>query len=107
MNSDGAQDKFLSKLVQSMEKYPWCDSVDINLEKADDYSTVAKSTIMFRNIYNTVRAYDPTKLMNICLPGMDSINGFLTGKIKCGQYLRSDVLQLTFLGYWSLTTNLM
>ena len=44
-----------------MEKYPWCDGVDIDLEKGDDYSTAAKSTTMFRNIYNTVKSYNPAK----------------------------------------------
>ncbi|WP_371726582.1 hypothetical protein [Neglectibacter sp. 59] len=69
-NTDGAQDMFLSELVRIMEKYPWCDGVDIDLEKGDDYSTAAKSTAMFRNIYNTVKSYDSTKLMNICLDGV-------------------------------------
>ena len=53
-----------------MEKYPWCDGIDIDLEKGDGYSTHEESTAMFRNIYNTVKAYDPSKMMNICLPGM-------------------------------------
>lgn len=33
------------------------------------------STAMFAHIYSTVKAYDPTKEMNICLPGMTSVNG--------------------------------
>lgn len=82
-NTGGAQDKFLSELVRIMEKYPWCDGVDIDLEKGDDYSTAAKSTAMFRNIYNTVKNYNSTKLMNICLPGMDSINGSVGGENWC------------------------
>ena len=82
-NTGGAQDKFLSELVRIMEKYPWCDGVDIDLEKGDDYSTAAKSTAMFRNIYNTVKSYNPAKLMNICLPGMDSINGSVGGENWC------------------------
>ena len=53
-----------------MEKYPWCNGIDIDLEKGDDYSTHEASTAIFKNIYNTVKAYDSTKLMNICLPGM-------------------------------------
>ena len=82
-NTGGAQDMFLSELVRIMEKYPWCDGVDIDLEKGDDYSTAVKSTAMFHNIYNTVKSYDSTKLMNICLPGMDSINGSVGGENWC------------------------
>lgn len=82
-NTGGVQDKFLSELVRIMEKYPWCDGVDIDLEKGDDYSTAAKSTAMFRNIYNTVKSYNPAKLMNICLPDMDSINGSVGGENWC------------------------
>lgn len=82
-NTGGAQDKFLSELVRIMEKYPWCNGVDIDLEKGDDYSTATKSTAMFRNIYNTVKNYNPAKLMNICLPGMDSINGSVGGENWC------------------------
>lgn len=74
-NTDGAQDKFCSELVRIMEKYPWCSGVDIDLEKGDDYSTRESSTAMFAHIYSTVKAYDPTKEMNICLPGMTSVNG--------------------------------
>ena len=32
-NTNGAQDMFLSELVRIMEKYPWCDGIDIDLEK--------------------------------------------------------------------------
>jgi nucleoside permease NupC len=78
-NTDGAQDMFLSELIRIMEKYPWCDGIDIDLEKGDDYSTHTASTAMFKNIYNTVKAYDSTKLMNICLPGMTSVNGSVAG----------------------------
>jgi spore germination protein YaaH len=82
-NTDGAQDKFLTELVRIMQKYPWCDGVDIDLEKGSDYSTAEKSTVMFKNIYNTVKAYDSTKLVNICLPGMTSVNGSVRGENWC------------------------
>ena len=65
-NTNGAQDMFLSEIVRIMQKYPWCDGIDIDMEKGDGYSTHAESTAMFRNIYNTVKAYDPSKMMNIC-----------------------------------------
>jgi chitinase len=57
-NTNGAQDTFLSEIVRIMQKYPWCDGIDIDLEKGDGYSTHEASTAMFRNIYNTVKAYD-------------------------------------------------
>lgn len=82
-NTDGAQDTFLSEIIRIMEKYPWCDGIDIDLEKGDGYSTHAASTAMFRNIYNTVKGYDSSKLMNICLPGMNSINGSVGGENWC------------------------
>lgn len=82
-NTNGAQDTFLTELVRIMQKYPWCDGVDIDLEKGSDYSTAAKSTAMFKNIYNTVKAYDSTKLVNICLPGMTSVNGSVGGENWC------------------------
>lgn len=82
-NTDGAQDMFLSEIVRIMEKYPWCDGIDIDLEKGDGYSTHEASTAMFRNIYNTVKNYDATKQMNICLPGMTSVNGSVGGENWC------------------------
>lgn len=82
-NTEGAQDKFLSELIRIMQKYPWCDGIDIDLEKGDDYSTAAASTALFRNIYNTVKGYDGNKLMNICLPGMTSVNGSVGGENWC------------------------
>lgn len=82
-NTDGAQDTFLSEIIRIMEKYPWCDGIDIDLEKGDGYSTHAASTAMFRNIYNTVKGYDSSKLINICLPGMNSINGSVGGENWC------------------------
>ena len=82
-NTNGAQDKFLSEIVRIMRKYPWCDGIDIDLEKGDGYSTHEASTEMFRNIYNTVKGYDSSKLMNICLPGMTSVNGSVGGENWC------------------------
>lgn len=82
-NTNGAQDTFLSEIVRIMKKYPWCDGIDIDLERGGEYSTHAASTAMFRNIYNTVKGYDKTKLMNICLPGMTSVNGSVGGENWC------------------------
>lgn len=82
-NTDGAQDTFLTEIIRIMEKYPWCDGIDIDLEKGDGYSTHAASTAMFRNIYNTVKSYDRSKLMNICLPGINAINGSVGGENWC------------------------
>lgn len=85
-NTDGAQDTFLTELVRIMEKYPWCAGVDIDLERGGDYSTHTKSTALFRNIWNTVKAYDSTKKVNICLPGMNSVNG------SVGSHHREEVM---------------
>lgn len=82
-NTNGAQDTFLTEIVRIMQKYPWCDGIDIDLEKGDGYSTHAASTAMFANIYNTVKGYDSSKLMNICLPGMTSVNGSVGGENWC------------------------
>lgn len=82
-NTNGAQAVFLTEIVRIMEKYPWCDGIDIDLERGDDYSTHAESTAMFRNIYNTIKNYDSSKLMNICLPGMTSVNGSVGGENWC------------------------
>ena len=82
-NTNGAQEMFLSEIIRIMEKYPWCDGIDIDLERGDGYSTHTESTAMFRNIYNTVKAYDPAKHMNICLPGMTSVNGSVGGENWC------------------------
>ena len=82
-NTGGAQDMFLTEIVRIMEKYPWCSGIDIDLERGDDYSTHTASTAMFRNIYNTVKDFDSTKLMNICLPGMTSVNGSVGGENWC------------------------
>lgn len=82
-NTNGAQDRFLSEIVRILQKYPWCDGVDIDLERGDGYSTHAASTQMFRNIYNTVKAYDSSTMVNICLPGMTSVNGSVGGENWC------------------------
>lgn len=82
-NTNGAQELFLSELIRIMKKYPWCDGIDIDLERGDDYSTHAESTTMFKNIYNTIKAHDSSKLMNICLPGMTSVNGSVGGENWC------------------------
>ena len=37
----------LSEIIRIMEKYPWCDGIDIDLERGDGYSTHAASTAMF------------------------------------------------------------
>ncbi|MCD8015565.1 MAG: glycosyl hydrolase family 18 protein, partial [Lachnospiraceae bacterium] len=82
-NTDGAQDTFLTELVRIMEEYDFCDGIDIDLEGGDDYSTADASTEMFKNIYNAVKDYDSTKKVNICLPGMTSVNGSVGGENWC------------------------
>jgi spore germination protein YaaH len=82
-NTSGAQDTFLSEVIRIMKKYQWCDGIDIDLERGDGYSTHAASTQMFAKICNTVKSYDNTKHMNICLPGMTSVNGSVGGENWC------------------------
>ena len=82
-NDNGAQDTFLTELVRIMEEYSWCDGVDIDLEGGGAYSTAEESTEMFKNIYNAVKDYDSTKLVNICLSGMTSVNGSVGGENWC------------------------
>ena len=82
-NTDGAKDKFLTELVRIMEKYPWCAGVDIDLERGGEYENRAAANALFRDIYNTVKAYDSTKLINLCLPGMTSVNGSVGGENWC------------------------
>lgn len=82
-NAGGAQDRFLTELIRIMKKYPWCSGVDIDLERGGDYSTASKSTAMFRNIYQAVKKYSPDKKVNICLPGMTSVNGSVGGENWC------------------------
>ena len=79
-NTNGAKDKFLTELVRIMQKYPWCAGVDIDLERGGEYENRAAANALFRDIYNTVKNYNPAKLVNICLPGMTSVNGSVGGE---------------------------
>ena len=36
-NNKWCKDKFLSEIVRIMNKYPWCDGVDIDLERGGGY----------------------------------------------------------------------
>ena len=82
-NTNGAQDKFLSELIRIMQKYTWCAGIDIDLENGDGYDTHAKSTALFEGVYRTVKGYDSSKRVNICLPGMTSVNGSVGGENWC------------------------
>ena len=82
-NTGGAKDKFLTELVRIMQKYPWCAGVDIDLERGGEYENRAAANALFRDIYNTVKNYDPAKLVNICLPGMTGVNGSVGGENWC------------------------
>ena len=82
-NTGGAKDKFLTELVRIMRKYPWCAGVDIDLERGGEYENRAAANALFRDIYNTVKNYDPAKLVNICLPGMTGVNGSVGGENWC------------------------
>lgn len=82
-NTNGAKDKFLTELVRIMEKYPWCDGVDIDLERGGGYENRAVANALFRDIYRAVKSYDPAKLVNICLPGMTGVQGSVGGENWC------------------------
>ena len=82
-NTNGAKDKFLTELVRIMEKYPWCAGVDIDLERGGGYENREAANSLFRDIYQTVKAYNPTKLVNICLPGMTGVQGSVGGENWC------------------------
>lgn len=82
-NTDGAKDMFLTELVRIMEKYPWCAGVDIDLERGGEIENRDAANALFRDIYNAVKAYDSSKLVNICLPGMTSVNGSVGGENWC------------------------
>lgn len=82
-NTNGAQEKFMSEIVRIMAKYPWCAGVDIDLEKGGEYANREKANALFANIYHTVKAYDSTKLVNICLPGMTGVQRSVGGENWC------------------------
>jgi spore germination protein YaaH len=79
----GAKTRFLSELVRIMDKYPWCAGVDIDLERGGEYENREAANTLFRDIYQTVKAYSAAKLVNICLPGMTSVNGSVGGENWC------------------------
>ena len=82
-NTNGAKDKFLTEIIRIMNKYPWCDGVDIDLERGGGYENKDAANILFRDIYNIVKAYNSSKLVNICLPGMTSVQGSVGGENWC------------------------
>ncbi|MFR2737465.1 MAG: glycosyl hydrolase family 18 protein [[Clostridium] innocuum] len=82
-NTGGAKDMFLSEIVRIMGKYPWCAGIDIDLERGGGYENRTAANTLFRDIYRTVKAYDPAKLVNICLPGMTGVQGSVGGENWC------------------------
>jgi Predicted glycosyl hydrolase len=82
-NTNGAKDKFLTEIIRIMNKYPWCAGVDIDLERGGGYENKDAANALFRDIYNSVKAYDSSKLVNICLPGMTGVQGSVGGENWC------------------------
>jgi spore germination protein YaaH len=82
-NTGGAKTKFLSEIVRIMRKYPWCAGVDIDLERGGEYENRDAAGVLFRDIYQTVKAYNSAKLVNICLPGMTGVQGSVGGENWC------------------------
>ena len=66
-----------------MEKYPWCAGVDIDLERGGEFENREAANALFQAIYQTVKAYNPAKLVNICLPGMTGVQGSVGGENWC------------------------
>lgn len=82
-NEGGAKSKFLSEIVRIMNKYPWCAGVDIDLERGGGFENRAAANALFAEIYSTVKNYDSSKLVNICLPGMTGVQGSVGGENWC------------------------
>lgn len=82
-NTGGAKNKFLAEIVRIMQKYPWCAGVDIDLERGGGYENRDAANALFRDIYNTVKNHDRSKLVNICLPGMTGVQGSVGGENWC------------------------
>lgn len=82
-NENGAKNKFLSEIIRIMNKYPWCSGVDIDLERGGGFENRNAANLLFKDIYETVKNYNPSKLVNICLPGMTSVQGSVGGENWC------------------------
>ncbi|MDD3538006.1 MAG: glycosyl hydrolase family 18 protein, partial [Eubacteriales bacterium] len=82
-NEGGAKTTFLSEIVRIMQKYPWCAGVDIDLERGGGYENRNAANVLFHDIYQTVKNYNPAKLVNLCLPGMTSVQGSVGGENWC------------------------
>jgi spore germination protein YaaH len=82
-NTGGAKTMFLSEIVRIMQKYPWCAGIDIDLERGGEYENKDAANSLFRDIYNTVKGYNRSKLVNICLPGMTGVQGSVGGENWC------------------------
>lgn len=82
-NEGGAKSKFLSEIVRIMNKYPWCAGVDIDLERGGGFENRTAANALFADIYSTVKNYDSSKLVNICLPGMTGVQGSVGGENWC------------------------
>jgi len=82
-NTNGAKDMFLSEILRIMNKYPWCAGVDIDLERGGGYENRDAANALFVDIYQTVKNYNPAKLVNICLPGMTGVQGSVGGENWC------------------------
>ena len=79
----GAKDMFLNEIVRIMQKYPWCAGVDIDLERGGEYENRDAANALYRDIYQRVKSYNSSKLVNICLPGMTGLQGSVGGENWC------------------------
>jgi spore germination protein YaaH len=83
-NDQAAQAMFLSELVRILDKYPYANGIDIDLERGGEYENREAANALFSAIYSTVHGYgDGTKQVNICLPAMEGINQSVGGENWC------------------------
>lgn len=82
-NTNGAKDTFISEIIRIINKYPWGSGVDIDLERGEGYENKDAANALFHDIYSAVKNKDSKLIVNICLPGMTSVNGSVGGENWC------------------------
>ncbi|PQQ66266.1 hypothetical protein [Acetivibrio saccincola] len=59
--------------------------MQLTKERCGGYENKDTANALFRDIYNTVKPYDATMLINICLPGMTGVQGSVRGEKSVGK----------------------
>lgn len=95
------QDTFLSELHRILDRYPWCDGVDIDLERGPND---LKEDIypLYQRIYDQVKSRTTNRHVHLDLPPMTG-PGFTIGPEKWCEYEklkeRCDTVQIMTYGY--------